>query len=105
MWGLQGGGGGWETNGDRCLQMGGGAGAPGPLCGAGGGMSRKASTLGVSRRGPGVGPGPDSCPGVGVRGCGGEGGLDLLGQVLPGSRLELLLWVYIQHRCGEGVLL
>ena len=75
---------------------GGGAGAPGPLCGAGGG---------VSRRGPGVGPGPVSCPGVGVGGCGAEGRLDLLGQVLPGSRLELLLWVYIQRRWGEGVLL
>lgn len=43
-------------NGGRRLQMGvaGGAGAPGAFCGPGGGMSRKATTPGASRRGPGV---------------------------------------------------
>lgn len=42
------------------------------------------------------GPWPDSHPGVGV-------GVDLLEQALPGSPLELLLWVCTQHRWGPSV--
>ena len=67
---------------------GGGAGAPGAFCGAGGGMSRKAATPGESRRAPGVGPGPVPAleSGWGPRPA---------GQALPGSPLELLLWVCV----------